>query len=128
MAKILSFSIAPHEADELDGLERDLGAGSRSEVVRIALRSLRGSLDELERRRGDTHAVLVLVDSKHGHSSRLDAIQHEYEGIIVSSMHQVLHHECVETWFLHGPGERIAQLDKRLRLQKGLRVVKTVVF
>ncbi|MDE1798187.1 MAG: ribbon-helix-helix protein, CopG family, partial [Candidatus Micrarchaeota archaeon] len=107
MAKVLSFSLSEEDAAQLQTLEKRMEAGSRSEVVRMALQFLRASQDELEGRAGDTHAVLVLVDAKHGHAGRLDEIAHEYEGIIVSSMHQVLHHECVEMWLLHGPGGRI---------------------
>ncbi|MBS3069692.1 ribbon-helix-helix protein, CopG family [Candidatus Micrarchaeota archaeon] len=128
MTRILSFSLTDEEAAELGELGAAMKMGSRSEVVRAALANLRVEKKSLADAKGDTHAMILVVGNRHATDPRLHDLKHQFESSIMTSMHNVIHNQCIEMWLLHDDAKRIAELDTLLRKNRLLTTVKTIVF
>ena len=104
-------------------LARRGDSANRSEAVRDLIRA---SLVRDEARTPNEQVIgsLTMIYDHHTGdlTRRLDEVQHDYTGEIVSTMHVHLdHHNCLEILALKGRGERVYELADKLL---GLRGVK----
>lgn len=95
---------------------------NRSDAVRDLVRT---QLVQEEWQSGDSEVAgtVTLVYDHHAHhvNAELTALQHDYHGEIVSSLHVHLDaHNCLEVIVLRGPAAKIRLLSDRLTKMKGV--------
>lgn len=125
MSNLVRFSVAmPEElADGLDSyVERRGTARNRSEAIRDLVRD---ALDEEVSESPDAQVfgILTLVFNHHAGDLRdkLDGIQHEHLGEIVSTVHVHVDHEnCLEVVILRGHSRDVREIADALLGTKGV--------
>jgi CopG family nickel-responsive transcriptional regulator len=103
------------------------GYSSRSEGVRDAIRNYIVNYEWMSDVTGDRVGVITIVYShaKSGLEDNLTDIQHEYGGIIQSSMHVHLDHDnCLEVVVLRGEGKDVRKAAESMMALKGVKHVK----
>lgn len=128
---LVRFSVAVPEAmlEEFDAYAaRRGGWANRSEVIRDLIREQLVE-DDLTSPEAEVVGSVTMVYGHHtpGLSERLDEIQHDYIGQVVSTMHVHLDHDnCLEVLAVRGPSAQIHELADRLLGTKGVRHGKLV--
>lgn len=117
----VSFTIEASLLAKLEELREGEGYGNRSEFLRDLIRAklLNAGL-KLE---GPAVGAITLVYRHHtpGLGSRLTAIQHAFEHVIVSSTHVHLDHDhCLEVILVRGPLAQLRELERGLKKHKGV--------
>ena len=128
---LVRFSVAVPEAllEEFDAYAARRGsAGNRSEAIRDLIREQLVE-DDLSSPEAEVVGSITMVYGHHtpGLTERLDEIQHDYIGQVVSTMHVHLDHDnCLETLAVRGTSATIHELADRLLGTKGVRHGKLV--
>ena len=125
-AELTRFSIAV-PADLLACFDDQIAcrgvAANRSEAVRDLIRT--AIVDERLRTPGCEviGSITMIYDHHAGDlTRRLDEVQHDYTGEIISTMHVHLdHHNCMEIVALKGQGKRVYELADKLGALKGMK-------
>ncbi len=125
MGKTIRFGVSL-DSDLLDQFDKLLGEHkyeNRSEAIRDLIRN-----KLVEKEWQDTDKVLAgtlsIVFDHHqsGLAQKLTEIQHDFHGLILSTLHVHLdHHNCLEVLVLRGPGNQIRDLSQRLISTKGVK-------
>lgn len=128
---LVRFSVAVPELllEEFDAYTARRGqAANRSEAIRDLIREHLVE-DDLSSSDAEVVGSITMVYGHHtsGLSERLDEIQHDYIGTVVSTMHVHLDHDnCLETLAVRGPSGKVHELADLLLGTKGVRHGKLV--
>lgn len=103
------------------------GYSSRSEGIRDAIRNYIVNYEWMSDVQGDRVGVITIVYShtQRGLEDNLTEIQHEFGGIIQSSLHVHLDHDnCLEVVVLRGEGQDVRKAAENMMALKGVKHVK----
>ena len=122
--KLTRFSISMDSelARNLDSMAKAKGYENRSQAVADMVR---GSLVEHFGQRGN-HEIAGTITLVYDHHKKdvqgtLTDIQHDHEGLIISTMHVHLdHHNCMEVLALRGKADAVRRIADRLISVKGV--------
>ena len=124
MPNLVRFSVALKQSllADFDRHVRKLGYPTRSKAIADLLRE---SLVQEEWQEGkEVSGAVILVYNHHQHDVAhvLTEIQHEFQGIIISSQHIHLDHDnCLEIVAVRGKPSEIGSLAKKLKALKGIK-------
>ncbi|MRR14282.1 nickel-responsive transcriptional regulator NikR, partial [archaeon] len=122
MSELVRFGVSLESSllDRYDGLIEKKGYSTRSEALRDLIRQ---ELVKKEWEEDDEVAgAITFVYDHHqrGLSSRLTDLQHDYQGLIISSQHIHLdHHNCLEIVAVKGRAKEVQKLAHALQSVKG---------
>jgi CopG family nickel-responsive transcriptional regulator len=123
----IGISLPKNLLDKFDEIINYRGYSSRSEGIRDAIRNYITYYKWMSDVKGERQGVITMIYA-HGQRNLLATltdIQHEFMGIIQSSLHShVTHDRCLEVVLVRGDGSEIKSLAERLMSQKGVESVK----
>ena len=123
----IGISLPKNLLDKFDEIINYRGYSSRSEGIRDAIRNYITYYKWMSDVKGERQGVITMIYD-HGQRNLLATltdIQHEFMGIIQSSLHwHVTHEKCLEIGRVRGDGSERKSLAERLMSQKGVESVK----
>ncbi len=143
--QIVSISLEPEMVQALDRLQSELGVRGRSELVRIALKTL---LSESKQHLADRASGILLVVHEKGLEASVTGIKHDFEDIISTQLHAnagrlkqnrpkqaepvssdwpASGSPCFEVFVVEGHGTRIHEMLHRLQSVRNIGSVKLVL-
>jgi CopG family nickel-responsive transcriptional regulator len=123
----IGVSLPENLLTKFDEIILHRGYSSRSEGIRDSIRSYIVNYEWMSDVQGDRVGVITIVYShaQRNLESNLTDIQHEFSGIIQSSMHVHLDHDnCLEVIVLRGEGQDVKTAAERMMALKGVKHVK----
>jgi CopG family nickel-responsive transcriptional regulator len=123
----IGVSLPENLLTKFDEIILHRGYSSRSEGIRDSIRSYIVNYEWMSDVQGDRVGVITIVYShaQRNLESNLTDIQHEFSGIIQSSMHVHLDHDnCLEVIVLRGEGQDVKNAAERMMALKGVKHVK----
>lgn len=123
----IGVSLPENLLTKFDEIILHRGYSSRSEGIRDSIRSYIVNYEWMSDVQGDRVGVITIVYShaQRNLESNLTDIQHEFSGIIQSSMHVHLDHDnCLEVIVLRGEGQDVKSAAERMMALKGVKHVK----
>ena len=127
MTKIISMSLGEELLKEIDGMQKSVGFGGRSEVIRSGIKLLLDDMKEKERLKGHVECILVFVHNKKFENT-FTKTTHKYENIISTQVHNnMCNDKCLEVFVLHGPAENIKKFFSEIRKSKRVEYAKLIV-
>ncbi len=114
---------------KLDGMAKEKQYASRSEIVREALRTLFSEAEWSSRLTGTALAVVTITFNidRRGMFEEISRLQHKYEDIISTTLHNHMRGSCLEVILTRGDIARIKEFAERLRVIRGIEVVRVTV-
>jgi CopG family nickel-responsive transcriptional regulator len=108
--------------DKFDRLIRKRGYTTRSEALRDLIRQELVKKEWEEDQEVAGTITFIYDHHRRGLSSRLTDLQHDHQGIIISTQHIHLdHHNCLEIVAVQGRASGVQDLANALRSVKGVR-------
>jgi len=126
-----SISLPPQLVEEFDSVWRSMGYENRSKAVHDAMRTFISEFKWTREEAGHvTGAILTLYYfDKPNLLKKIIGIQHEFRGIILSTMHIHLEEDkCLEIIAVNGKVGEIRNLAQKLMAKKGVKQVKIAVM
>jgi len=125
----INISLPDEMIEELDRVIKEQHYASRSEIVRDSLRTLFNEALWSSRLAGTTLAVVTMTFNleRRGVFEEINRLQHEYEDIIATVLHNHLSGSCLEVILTRGDVSRIRELAERLKAIRGIEVVRVTV-
>jgi len=125
----INVSLPDKMIEKLDGIVKERHYASRSEIVRDALRALFTEVEWTSRLTGTALAMVTMTFNvdRRGVFEEISRLQHEYEDIISTTMHNHMHGSCLEVVLTRGDITRIRELVERLKAIRGIEVVRVTV-
>jgi CopG family transcriptional regulator, nickel-responsive regulator len=123
----VGISLPESLLNKFDEIILQRGYSSRSEGVRDAIRSYIVSFEWMSDVHGERAGVITIVysHSQRGLEDNLTQIQHEFGGLVQSSLHVHLDHDnCLEVVVLRGEGQDVRKAAERMMALKGVKHVK----
>ena len=123
----IGVSLPEKLLSRFDDIILQRGYSSRSEGIRDAIRNYIVHYEWMSDVQGERVGVITLVyaHSQRGLVENITEIQHEYRGIIQSSLHVHLDHDnCLEVVVLRGDGQDVKKAAERMMALKGVKHVK----
>jgi CopG family nickel-responsive transcriptional regulator len=123
----VGISLPENLLNRFDEIILHRGYSSRSEGVRDAIRSYIVNYEWMSDVEGERVGVITIVydHSQRGLKDNLTEIQHDYGGIIQSSLHVHLDQDiCLEVVVLRGEGQDVRKAAERMMALKGVKHVK----
>ena len=123
----VGISLPENLLNKFDEIILQRGYSSRSEGVRDAIRSYIVNFEWMSDVQGERVGVITIVysHSQRGLEDNLTEIQHEFGGLIQSSLHVHLDHDnCLEVVVLRGEGQEVRKAAERMMSLKGVKHVK----
>lgn len=123
----IGVSLPENLLTKFDEIILHRGYSSRSEGIRDSIRSYIVNYEWMSDVQGDRVGVITIVYShaQRNLESNLTDIQHEFSGIIQSSMHVHLDQDnCLEVIVLRGEGQDVKTAAERMMSLKGVKHVK----
>ena len=123
----VGISLPENLLNKFDEIILQRGYSSRSEGVRDAIRSYIVNFEWMSDVQGDRVGVITIVysHSQRGLEDNLTEIQHEFGGLIQSSLHVHLDHDtCLEVVVLRGEGQDVRKAAERMMSLQGVKHVK----
>ncbi|MDD2835688.1 MAG: nickel-responsive transcriptional regulator NikR [Methanothrix sp.] len=123
----VGISLPENLLNKFDEIILHRGYSSRSEGVRDAIRSYIVNFEWMSDVQGERVGVITIVyaHSQRGLEDNLTEIQHEFGGLIQSSLHVHLDHDnCLEVVVLRGEGQDVRKAAERMMSLKGVKHVK----
>jgi CopG family transcriptional regulator, nickel-responsive regulator len=123
----VGISLPESLLNKFDEIIQQRGYSSRSEGVRDAIRSYIVNFEWMSDVHGERVGVITIVysHSQRGLEDNLTEIQHEFGGLIQSSLHVHLDHDnCLEVVVLRGEGQDVRKAAERMMSLKGVKHVK----
>ncbi len=133
MTKIVRVGVTfpPDLLRELDETIEEMGYDSRSKAVQDAVRSFLTEYRVLQKRKGTSAGVLVMVYDHEvtGLEDTLIETQHKHSRVIYSSLHVHLsERECLEAVAVKGDADEIRKLAQELATKKGVKQVRSTII
>ncbi len=123
----VGISLPENLLNKFDEIILQRGYSSRSEGVRDAIRSYIVNFEWMSDVQGERVGVITIVysHSQRGLEDNLTEIQHDFGGLIQSSLHVHLDHDnCLEVVVLRGEGQEVRKAAERMMSLKGVKHVK----
>ena len=123
----VGISLPENLLNKFDEIILQRGYSSRSEGVRDAIRSYIVNFEWMSDVQGERVGVITIVysHSQRGLEDNLTEIQHEFGGLIQSSLHVHLDHDnCLEVVVLRGEGQDVRKAAEKMMSLKGVKHVK----
>jgi CopG family nickel-responsive transcriptional regulator len=123
----IGVSLPENLLAKFDEIILNRGYSSRSEGIRDSIRNYIVHYEWMSDVQGERVGVITIVYShaQRGLESSLTEIQHEFGGIIRSSMHVHLDHDnCLEVIVLRGEGKDVKNAAEKMMALKGVKHVK----
>ena len=126
MAEIISVSLNPELLKRLDSVTKEMGFPGRSAVLRAGLQMLIREADQQKKLKGKIDATLLVIHEKK-HSSTVSQIEHKYQDITKTQIHNVLSdNKCLEIFIVSGDAENIQKMTEEFRSNKDMSNVKLI--
>ena len=107
---IVSISLDDENIEALDTITENLGLKSRSEAVRLSIRSAMAELRESDDFEGVVEGVMIIVHEHHC-NQWVNIIQHRYNDAIKTQLHSHLKNgKCLELMIISGEGGSIREM------------------
>jgi len=125
-----SVSLPPQLVKDFDEVWKAKGYDNRSRAAHDAFRSF---VSEYKWAFSDTEEIagaimLIYYLDKPGLLNQIVEIQHNFEGIVSSTMHiHLAKNECLEIIAVKGEAKDIRELGQKLSIQKGVKELKLAV-
>jgi len=125
----INISLPDEMIEELDGVVKEKHYASRSEIVRDALRTLFSEVEWTSRQAGTALAVVTMTFNveRRGVFEEINRLQHEYEDIVATILHNHMSGSCLEVILTRGDISRIRELAERLKAIRDIEVVRVTV-
>ena len=125
----INISLPDEMIEKLDGIVKEKQYASRSEIVREAMRSLFSEVEWTSKLTGAALAVVTLTFNieRRGVFEEISRLQHRYEDIISTTLHNHMRGSCLEVILTRGDISRIRELAERLKAIRGIEVVRVTV-
>jgi CopG family transcriptional regulator, nickel-responsive regulator len=123
----VGISLPENLLNKFDEIILQRGYSSRSEGVRDAIRSYIVNFEWMSDVQGERVGVITIVysHSQRGLADNLTEIQHEFGGLIQSSLHVHLDQDnCLEVVVLRGEGQDVRKAAEKMMSLKGVKHVK----
>ena len=123
----VGISLPENLLNKFDEIINQRGYSSRSEGVRDAIRSYIVNFEWMSDVQGERVGVITIVysHSQRGLEDNLTEIQHDFGGLIQSSLHVHLDQDnCLEVVVLRGEGQEVRKAAERMMSLKGVKHVK----
>ncbi len=134
MSDITRFGVSLNSEllQKFDHLNETKGYKTRSEAIRDLIRDelVTQEWQDDSNKDAETVGVFSLVYDHHQNdlSQNLNAVQHEYLDVIISSTHvHVDHHNCLEVIILRGKSESIRNVSAKLGSTRGVKHGKLIM-
>jgi len=125
----VSLSLEKELLSEFDRISRSLGHRNRSEAVGEAMREFLVNKKWDMAKKGIVPGVILLTYDHHarGVNQALTELQHDFPDVVTATMHiHLSKHTCLEVIAFRGAADRVRDLAKTLRSQKGILDLKLV--
>jgi len=124
-----NISLPDEMLEKLDGIVKERQYASRSEIVRDALRTLFSEVEWTSKLTGTALGVVTMTFSvqRRGVFEEISRLQHRYEDIISTTLHNHMGPSCLEVILIRGDIARIRELAERLKAVRGIEVVRVTV-
>lgn len=121
----VNISLPEDMVEKMDKIVADEGYASRSELVRDALRELFSEVGWMSKTGGISLAVVTMSFNmeRRGTLEEVGRLEHAYEHLILTSMHNHMGNTCLEIILTKGLTEKIKELIKRLKMVRGVETV-----
>ncbi|MHA1303867.1 MAG: nickel-responsive transcriptional regulator NikR [Candidatus Heimdallarchaeaceae archaeon] len=116
-------SFEPELLERFDQWIKKKGFPNRSEAIRYIIREYISSIEIEDDPNIEIVGSLTYFFNHHNHdcSAKLTSLQHEYEDIIISTMHSHITHDlCLETIFLRGKTYQVTKFSEEILTFKGV--------
>lgn len=111
---IVSISLDDESIEALDTISETLGLKSRSEAVRMSIRSAVAELRENDDFEGTVEGVMIIVHEHHC-NQWVNIIQHRYNDAIKTQLHSHLKNgKCLELMIISGDGRSIKDMIREI--------------
>ena len=106
------------------------GYSSRSEFIRDAVRSFLQELEWASSVEGNVLGTIVTTYNaeRRGISDEITKLQHKYEDIIMTTLHNHMGDRCMEVILTRGSVGRVRELIENLRVVRGMESVKANII
>jgi CopG family nickel-responsive transcriptional regulator len=130
MGKVIRFgvSIDPELLESLDEYRKKKNFSNRSQALRFIIEDT--LVTEAKRDNREVCGALVLIYDHHKADlvNKFISVQHDYQGIILSSQHIHIDHDtCMETISLKGKSKHLQELSDKILAIKGMKHGKLVI-
>ena len=125
----INVSLPDEMIEKLNGIAKERHYASRSEIVREALRTLFSEVEWTSRLIGTALAVVTITFNveRRGVFEEISRLQHRYEDIVSTTLHNHMGGSCLEVILTRGDIARIRDLAERLKVIRGIDVVRVTV-
>lgn len=125
----VNISLPDDMVERIDKMVKDESYASRSELVRDGLRGLFSEVGWMSRLGGMALAVVTMTFNmeRRGTLDEIGHIEHRYEHLILTSLHNHMGKTCLEVIITKGATEKLKELIKRLKAVRGVEVVRATV-
>jgi len=125
----INVSLPDSLVDRIDDLVKGMGYATRSELVREALRSFLVELERVSKLRGQFLAVVTMTFNidRRGVSEEVNKIQHKYESVILTTLHNHVGRVCLEVILTNGDIGQIKRFVEELKVVRGVETAKISV-
>lgn len=123
---IISISLSDENLKALEKLQKSHGLSSRSEVIRVALRSAEAEVRDRESLKGEVEGVLIVVHSSHG-SPGLGKLSHKHQEVVKTQIHSHLRDQkCLEVFIVRGDAALVQEMISSFQRDDAISYVKFV--
>jgi len=125
----INISLPDDMTEKIDKIIKEENYASRSELVRDALRGFFSEVDWMSRLGGMSLAVVTMTFNieRRGTLDEIGRIEHRYEHLILTSLHNHMEKTCLEIILTKGSTEKLKELIKLLKAVRGVEVVRATV-
>jgi CopG family nickel-responsive transcriptional regulator len=123
----MNISVSDGLLSKVDRVIAARGYSSRSEFIRDAIRILLREIEWASSVEGNVLGVIVTTydTERRGISDEIIKMQHGYEDVIMTTLHNHLHDRCMEIILAKGGVKRVRELTENLRVIRGMESVRT---
>jgi len=125
----INISLPKGMVEKIDRIVKEQRYASRSELVRDAVRSFFSEVDWASRLTGMALAVVTMTFNieRRGVFEEISRLQHKYENIISTTLHNHLGKSCLEVILTRGDINEIKRFTDNLKVIRGIEIVKITV-
>ena len=111
---VISISLDEDSLDALDAISHSLDLKSRSEAVRLSIRTAVAELRNSDNLEGTVEGVMIIVHEHHSNQG-VNIIQHKYNDVIKTQLHSHLKNgKCLELMIISGDGGSIRNMMREI--------------
>lgn len=122
----MNISISDELLAKVDKAIATRGYSSRSEFIRDAIRIFLQEIEWASNVEGNVLGVVATTydTERRGISDEITKMQHRYEDVIMTTLHNHLHDRCMEIILTKGDVKRVRELTENLRIITGMESVR----